>query len=66
MTTFEGLELGKYFLEMKQSIKRYPECLPRIMVDHFFNVTGIGTLYLASSHRARSCMTALYYFTEWL
>ncbi len=50
-TTFEGLETLKEKIfalaeEVKKTNAALNELPPRIMVDHFFNVTGIGTVVL--------------------
>ncbi len=50
-TTFEGLETLKEKIfalaeEAKKTNAALNELPPRIMVDHFFNVTGIGTVVL--------------------
>jgi selenocysteine-specific translation elongation factor len=51
ITTFEGLETLKEKIfalaeEVKKTSAVLNELPPRIMVDHFFNVTGIGTVVL--------------------
>ncbi|MDO8726075.1 MAG: elongation factor Tu [Candidatus Methanoperedens sp.] len=50
-TTFEGLEtLKEKIFSLAEEVKKTNAALndlpPRIMVDHFFNVTGIGTVVL--------------------
>lgn len=50
-TTFEGLETLKEKIfalaeEVKKTNAALNELPPRILVDHFFNVTGIGTVVL--------------------
>ena len=50
-TTFEGLETLKEKIfalaeEVKKSNAALNDLSPRIVVDHFFNVTGIGTVVL--------------------
>ncbi len=50
-TTFEGIETLKEKIfalaeEVKKSNAALNDLAPRIMVDHFFNVTGIGTVVL--------------------
>ncbi len=52
-TTFEGLETLKEKIfalaeEVKKTNAALNELPPRIMVDHFFNVTGIGTVVLGT------------------